>query len=176
MRFNRFVFVVSLGAVSLLASSVQPGLAAPKSLVAKMSGVWVGSGSIYQSSSAPRERVRCRFSAKEKNRSTAISLRYICLGIDIKFETTGTLKINQASKTIAGKLVTVGIGAFKARGQQKGNKITLNLTGKNKKTGKPVSGTLLISFKGNSSFQSAITATDPKNGKRFQAFKARFKR
>jgi len=176
MTFSRLVCFSKISALVLVAQSIQPAMAAKKDFAEKIAGVWVGSGSIYQSAGAPRERVRCRFSSKWAKQAAAISLRYICLGIDIKFETTGTLKINQASQAIAGKLVTVGIGAFKASGKLNGNKVTLNLTGKNKKTGKPVQGTLHISLKGNASFYSTLSATDPKTGKRFQAFKASFKK
>jgi len=179
MKLNRFIFSVCICAVMLMSQSAQSTLAATTttdSFGKKIAGIWTGSGSIYQSAGAPRERVRCRFSSKWANKAAAISLRYMCLGIDIKFETTGTLKFNQASQTIAGKLVTVGIGAFKASGKLKGNKVTLSLTGKNKKTGKPVKGTLHISLKGNAAFYSTLSATDPKTGKRFQAFKASFKK
>lgn len=149
---------------------------AANSLSERIAGVWVGSGSIHKAPGAPLERVRCRFSSKWSKRSQSISLRYICLGIDIKFETTGTLKYKSATQTIAGKLVTVGIGAFRASGKDKRNSVNLALSGKDKKTGKAVSGTLSIRLKGKNALTSTLTATDPKSGKRFRAFTARFKR
>jgi len=162
--------------VSSLLLAVVPLQAAEKTFPERISGVWVGDGSIYRSSGAPRERVRCRFSSKWAKKESSVSLRYICLGIDIKFETTGTLKWSEAGQTIAGKLTTVGIGRFKASGKRKGKNIVMRLDGKDKKTGKPVSGTLTISLNSEKSLRSALSATDPKTGKRFQVFKASFKR
>jgi len=171
---NKYVFLVSLlASVSWLGA---PAFAADSSLPERLAGVWTGGGSIYKAPGAPLERVRCRFSSKWSKRAATISLRYICLGIDIKFETTGTLKYNAAKHSIAGKLVTVGIGAFRASGKDNGNNVVLNLRGKDKKTGKPVSGTLSIRMKGNNALTSSLTATDPKTGKRFKAFNASFKR
>ena len=170
MKISHFVLVGGL----LLAS--QPVSAAGAPFPERIAGTWVGGGSLYRSPSAPRERVRCRFTSKWSKKSASISLRYICLGIDIKFETTGTLKWNEAGKTIAGKLVTVGIGGFKATGKSRGDKVVINLVGKDKETGKRVTGTLSISLKGKKSLSSSLTATDPKTGKRFKAFNAKFKR
>jgi len=165
--------------VSLLAVAGWPGVianAASASLPERLAGVWVGGGTIYKAPGAPLERVRCRLSSKWSNRSQNISLRYICLGIDIKFETTGTLKYNAETHTIAGKLVIVGIGAFAATGRNSGNNVVINLTGKDKETGKAVSGVLSIKIKGKNALASSLTATDPKSGKRFKAFSASFKR
>lgn len=149
---------------------------AASGLPERIAGVWVGSGSIHKAPGAPLERVRCRFSSKWSNRSQSVSLRYICLGIDIKFETTGTLKYNSKTHSIGGKLITVGIGAFRANGKSSSSKAVLTLTGKDKKTGKKLTGTLSIRMKGKNALTSSITATDPKTGKRFKAFTARFKR
>lgn len=164
----------SLFAAALLASG--PACAADKKFPANLAGVWVGNGAIYQAPGAPRERVRCRFSSKWASAASAISLRYICLGIDIKFETTGTLKYVSAKRSIAGKLVVVGIGAFRATGTHKGKRISMRLSGKDRQTGKPVTGQLSIALNSNNAFTSTLTATDPKSGKKFQPFKARFKR
>lgn len=105
-----------------------------------------------------------------------MSLRYICLGIDVKFETTGKLNYNAAKKSISGRLVTVGIGAFSAIGKHNGNRITLNLRGKDKSTGKPLKGTMSLNHTATARLTSTLTATDPKTGKSFRAFKAVFKR
>ncbi len=171
MKTKQLAFLTGFFIASLTAHPIFAG-----ELPERISGVWVGGGLIRKSPGAPSERVRCRFSSKWAKRAATISLRYICLGIDIKFETTGTLKYNQAGQAIAGKLVVVGIGGFRASGKVKGDKVVMNLSGKDKKSGKPVNGTLAIAFKGNKSFRSSLTATDPKTGKRFQAFKASFKR
>ena len=176
MKVRQFVFLSGICAVLLFAQSARPGMAASDAFPQRIAGVWVGSGSIHQAPGAPRERVRCRLSAKWAKQKSSIAIRYICLGIDIKFETTGTLKFNQTRQIIAGKLITVGIGAFSARGKRRGNGVVLSLAGKDKKTGKPVNGTLSISLKGSASLASTLTATDAKTGKRFQAFKARFKK
>lgn len=171
---NRLVFAVGLLATMVISGSAAN--AANSSLTERISGVWVGSGSIYKSAGAPMERVRCRFSSKWAEKAQTISLRYICLGIDIKFETTGTLKYSVQKHTISGKLVTVGIGAFRANGKDSSNIVVLTLSGKDKETGKPVSGTLSIKLKGKNSLRSSLMATDPKTGKRFKAFSANFKR
>ena len=171
---RRFIFLICL-----LASASLPGTgatAASVSLPERLTGVWVGGGSIYKAPGTPLERVRCRFSSKWAKKSQTISLRYICLGIDIKFETTGTLKYSAETHAINGKLVTVGIGGFRASGKNTGNNVVINLTGKDKKTGKPVSGVLSIQIKGKTALSSSLTATDPKTGKRFKAFSASFKR
>ena len=173
-KFATAAIICAFGYAPLLA--VQAAYASSDMFSSQISGVWVGSGSIYKSHGAPREPVRCRFSSKTASHAGAIAVRYICLGIDVKFETTGTLKFNKTKQTIAGKLVTVGVGAFAANGKHQGNNLALRLTGKDKKTGKPLSATLSISLKGKSKFASSLTATDPKTGKRFQAFKASFKR
>lgn len=173
MKTNAYLLA---GVLALTGVLTQPANAAGNSFTDKIKGVWVGSGSIYRKPNAPRERVRCRFSSKLKNGATKISLRYICLGIDIKFETTGTLNYNQANGALNGKLVTVGIGGFKAVGKNKGNKVVLQLTGKDKETGKPVSGQLSLTLKGSKSLRSTLTATDVKSGKRFKVFNASFSR
>lgn len=171
---KRHVFLITLMmcTTSLCASAFAKQVSLPE----RLAGVWVGGGSIHKAPGAPLERVRCRFSSKWSKRAASVSLRYICLGIDIKFETTGTLKYNASKRTIAGKLVTVGIGAFRASGKDNGNSVVMNLRGKDKQTGKPVSGTLSIRMNGNNALTSSLTATDPKTGKRFKAFKASFKR
>ncbi len=171
---RQIVWLVAI--LALPGLSVSGAFAASKPLPERLAGVWVGGGAIYKSPGAPLERVRCRFSAKWSGKSQKIALRYICLGIDIKFETTGTLKYDATTHSIAGKLVTVGIGAFRASGKDTGNNVVMNLTGKNKKTGKPVNGVLSIKIKGKNGLRTTLTATDPKSGKRFQAFNANFKR
>ncbi len=171
---NRFIFAVGLLATMVI--SISSVHAANSSLPERIAGVWVGSGTIYKAPGAPLERVRCRFSSKWADKVQTISLRYICLGIDIKFETTGSLKYSIQKHTISGKLVTVGIGAFRANGKDSGNNVVLTLSGKDKETGKPVSGTLSIKLNGKNSLRSSLMATDPKTGKRFKAFSANFKK
>ena len=149
---------------------------AKQGYVAGMAGVWTGRGTIKKSATAPKEAVRCRLKSVPKNNGKAFYVRYFCLGIDIKFETTGTLSFNEKTKAIAGKLVTVGVGAFKANGKLKGKTVSLTLKGKDKKTGKPVTGNLTIRRKGKTNLTSTLSATDIKTGKRFRAFKASFKK
>ena len=160
---------------AILAMIVTPALAGDD-LPERLNGVWMGNGAIYKAPGAPRERVRCRFTSKWAKITATISLHYICLGIDIRFETNGKLKYDEARKTINGKLSTVGVGSFRAAGRHKRHSVVVTLTGKDPKTGKPVSGVLSIALKGKRSLNSSLTATDPKTGKRFQAFKASFKR
>jgi hypothetical protein len=167
---------IVLTAVAIASLAFTAPAKAAGSLPERMSGVWTGSGSIHKSPKAPRERVRCRLSSKWQKSASKMAIRYICLGIDIKFETFGSLKYNPASKTISGKLTTVGIGAFKAVGKDRGSKVVLTLSGKNKKTGKPSRALLSIVLSGKNRLSSFLTATDPKSGKRFQAFKASFKK
>ena len=149
---------------------------AKQGYVADMAGVWTGRGTIQKSSSASKEAVRCRLKSVPKNNGKAFYVRYFCLGIDIKFETTGTLSFNEKTKAIAGKLVTVGVGAFKANGKLKGKTVSLILRGKDKKTGKPVTGSLTIRHSGKTKLTSTLSATDVKSGKRFRAFRASFKK
>ncbi len=149
---------------------------AQKGYVASIAGVWTGRGTIQKSSNSPKEAVRCRLKMVSKNKGGAFYVRYFCLGIDIKFETTGTLSFNQKTKVIAGKLVTVGVGAFRAKGKLKGKNVSLTLSGKDKKTGKPVKGSLSIRQSGKTKLSSSLSAIDVKTGKRFQAFKASFKK
>lgn len=163
---------VAIGALSV-PTTVQ---AKEQGYVASVAGVWTGRGTIRKSSTAPKEAVRCRLKMVSKSRGAAFYVRYFCLGIDIKFETTGTLSYNQKSKTIAGKLVTVGVGAFRASGKLRGKNVSLTLSGKDKKTGKPVKGSLSIRQSGKTKLSSALSATDVKTGKRFQAFRASFKK
>lgn len=169
-------FVPLTVATFVFALAQTTNLAAKQDLPAALAGTWVGSGTINKSPRAPRERVRCRFSANWKSRASSMSLRYICLGIDVKFETTGALSYSAAKKSISGRLVTVGIGAFTAAGKHRGNRITLNLRGKDKATGKPLTGTMVLVRTGTARLTSTLSATDPKTGKPFRAFKAVFKR
>ena len=171
---SRKTFLTILGLAALIFAT--PVQAASRSLPESLSGVWTGSGSIHKSPSAPRERVRCRLSSKWEKSAAKMAIRYICLGVDIKFETFGSLKYSAATKTISGKLTTVGIGAFKARGKDRGSKVVLTLSGRNKKTGKPAKALLSIVLSGKNRLSSYLTATDPKTGKRFQAFKATFRK
>ena len=170
--FAAAVLSASLAVVAGAASSASAGTKG--NYITTMSGVWTGRGVIRKSSTAPRERVRCRLKSVPKNRNTAFYVRYFCLGVDIRFETTGTLFFDQTGKTLSGKLVTVGVGAFRASGTVRGKNLTLTLSGRDKKTGKPVSGVLSIRMKGNNRLSSSLNATDPDSGKRFQAFQASF--
>lgn len=173
----KLLMIGVLSATSLTAVVFTPINAnAKQNYVAEMAGVWTGRGTIKKSSSASKEAVRCRLKSVPKNGGKAFYVRYFCLGIDIKFETTGTLSFNEKTKAIAGKLVTVGVGAFKANGKLKGKTVSLTLRGKDKKTGKPVTGSLIIRHSGKTKLTSTLSATDVKSGKRFRAFRASFKK
>ena len=141
-----------------------------------IAGTWKGKGTIRRTPDGQEELVRCKLMPSFHRGASVLTLRYICRGIDVSFETYGNLDYDGKTRTVSGWLSTVGMGSAKTTGQQVGNKVTMTMVGEDKKTGKPQKAVMTISLTGERTLQSTVVTTDIKTGKTFNAFVSTFTR
>lgn len=142
----------------------------------RLSGKWVGSGVVRRAPTMPREVVKCRLTGRAGS-NTSLVLDYVCLGVDVKFQTSGKLVYDDERKVYTGSWSTGGkLKNARAEGRRKGNVLHMRVTGTDSETGKTVHSRFTVTLAGKTSMRNTFTTTDPKTGKRYQAFSATFKR
>lgn len=173
--------VRAIGAAALCAmlafSGAQPAAAQDgASFLERLAGAWQGRGTVRRSAGAAAEPVSCRFSGARENGAATLSMRYICLGIDLKVETTGALQ-NAGNGRYTGWWHTVGAPRrAEGAGARSGDRLRLSLDGVHPETSEPMRSELVFDLNGQATFDNHLDAVDPKTGATFRAFSATFRR
>lgn len=181
MRSNRRFPSVPAVACAVLLAACPAGtrLASAASdrtdILKSLSGVWQGRGIVQRSATAAAEPVSCRFQAGMAGDGRSLDLSYICLGIDLRVESTGTLAVS--GDRFAVSLYTAGTDRrVEGTGVRNGNSLVLALEARHPETGKPVSSRLTMTLTGSATLANVLRATDPETGETFTAFDATFTR
>ena len=145
------------------------------SFLKKLSGTWKGRGILRRKLSANKEPVSCRLDGNWKD--GRLNLTYICLGVDVRFESKGFLAYKATTNRYTGTWYTSGQSTqARVEGTKNGNRLNLILNGKHPKTSKPVSSKLVISLRSAARLVNTIRTRDTKTGKTFELFAVTFKR
>ncbi len=145
------------------------------SFLKKLSGTWKGRGILRRKLSANKEPVSCRLDGALQG--SKLNLAYICLGVDVRFESKGFLVYKAATNQYTGTWYTSGQDAeARVNGTKNGNRLNLTLTGKHPKTSKPMNSKLVISLKSAARLVNTIRMRDEKTGKTFEVFAVTFSR
>lgn len=145
------------------------------SFLKKLSGTWQGRGVLRRSLVANKEPVSCRLDGVLQG--SKLNMAYICLGIDVRFESTGSLIYVPATKRYTGTWHTTGQNwQTRLEGTKTGNRLNLILHGKHPKTARLMESKLVISLRPSGRLVNTVRAVDQKTGKLFEVFAVTFKR
>ena len=176
---------MTAGAVVVLATlwalvSVEPAAAeedgAAKFLKA-FAGTWKGRGTVRRTVGAAAEPVSCRLDARFDGGALHLKMVYVYLGVDIKVETSGTVKYETKSARYSGSWHTVGLKSRAVgTGRRKGQTIRFALSGFHPETDEPMKSSFVLTLTAANKLASTLSAVDPQTGTAFKAFGVRFRR
>ncbi len=172
------IFLV-LGAAFILAPARPPLHASPddRSLLQSMAGNWKGRGTVRRTAGAATEPVSCRLDSRFDEKAFKLSMAYVCLGVDVKVETRGTLTYVPADKAYRGSWHTVGAKAkATGTGKRSGKTVRFSLDGFHPETNEPMRSQLTLTLNGAKRLANTLNAVDPKSGKSFRAFSVNFRK
>jgi hypothetical protein len=167
------LLVAALGVASVPARAQSGGTELLKSL----SGVWQGRGTVRESPTAAAEPVSCRYEGRLSGDALVLALSYVCLGVEFKFDATGTLTFEPASERFA-VIITTAAANRRAEGSGKSNGagIDLDLKGRHPETGTEVTSRLTMSLASANKLVNVLRSTDPETGKSFKVLQVTFSR
>lgn len=110
---------------------------AAKVALSEMTGKWKGTGWGKRNSSAPKEGVRCRLTARFRSKNRKLSVSGKCAATSRTFTLLGHVAEYNGSNKMTGRWVNPsGIGSMKIAGTRKGNNLIFTFIAKEDKTGK----------------------------------------
>jgi hypothetical protein len=146
-------------------------------LLKALSGVWQGRGTVRQSPTAAAEPVSCRYEGKLSGEGLALALSYVCLGVEFKFDATGTLTFDPASERFDVNLTTAAANRrAEGSGKANGTGIEFDLTGRHPETGAQVTSQFTMSLASADKLVNVLRSTDPETGKTFNVLQVTFNR
>jgi len=102
--------------------------------LSSMAGKWRGSGWGVRHKGAPRERVRCRMTAKYRNRSRKLVLSGKCAAVSRSFTLLGHIAEYTDSNHITGRWINPdGLGALNIKGVRRGNHFIFDFRARDRK-------------------------------------------
>lgn len=145
----------------------------PADVLAGMHGKWQGRGVVREKASSPTEAVACLFEGRWERIESTLHVRYLCLGADSRFETSGTLRLS--GRKVFSDLLMHDRGHVSGAGEVRSGEVHLIFAGKDKK-GRPVRAEFILGRKDDGRLSSILRATDPDSGEMFTAFTLTLKR
>ncbi len=105
--------------------------------LSKYGGKWSGSGWGKRDAGAPRERVRCRMTAKYRAKTRRLSVSGKCAAASRSFTLLGHVAEYRGSNRLTGRWVNPsGMGSVKVAGRRNGNNLIFTFRAKDRKLGK----------------------------------------
>lgn len=133
---NIMLRVSAFTAVVVLSLSISPAASGAEQVkLSQMAGKWTGQGWTSRKKGAPKENVRCRMTAKYRAKARKLSVSGKCAANGGSFTLLGHIAEYQGSKKLTGRWINPrGIGATSVKGNRMGNRLTLLLDRRDKKT------------------------------------------
>lgn len=178
LRLRHGAFVMLSTALFTIPSGQSPQ-ASPddRSLMQSMAGNWKGRGTVRRTAGAATEPVSCRLDSSFDEKAFKLSMAYVCLGVDVKVETRGSLTYVPADNAYRGSWHTVGAKArAKGKGRRTGKTVRLSLDGFHPETNEPMRSQLTLTLNGSKRLANTLNAVDPSSGKPFKAFSVNFRK
>lgn len=146
-------------------------------ILRSLSGVWKGRGTARRSSTAAAEPISCRYEGKLGGDGLSLALNFVCLGVEFKFESRGSLTFRPDTDRFSVSLTVAGVDRrVEGSGRRKGSGVDLAMTGRHPETGKKIASRLTMSLSGARRMVNVLRSTDPETGRTFKAFQATFRR
>ncbi len=135
-RLNLVIIFVCLAGILASPIAAKNGSSARVDL-SEMAGKWKGTGWGKRNSSAPREGVRCRLTAKYRKKNQKLSVSGKCAATSRTFTLLGHVAEQKNSNKMTGRWINPdGIGSINIAGRRTANKLVFTFMAKDGKTGR----------------------------------------
>lgn len=171
------VFVASLMAGGIGSSPVRAAdEAATDRFLKNLAGSWKGRGKLRRTKASNIEPISCRMDGAWQRQQRRLKLTYVCLGIDVRFESIANLT-RMPNGAISGTWSVSGQSErITATGRRAGSALNLFLKGRHPETQKIINSRLKFTLGSNRRLHNVLQTRDPKTGAAFRAFNVSFRK
>ncbi len=172
IAFPRIALAVALAAALASLTPARPALADPgDALLASLSGIWKGVGTIREGADRAAERIRCRTTGTLERNGTILKNSGQCAGTQAKVNVAGTLSYSPETGLLTGNLLATSSrdGTTSSRGRATDRGARLSTVTTDARGTVVARGAVTITLSGVNRYTLQVDVTEATSGKRYRA-------